>query len=592
MEEAGEGSVSRLRGAMPTVRWVMVTALCVLPPLIALGYVCTFGVNVVYWDQWDSVVPLFEKYHQGTLTFGALYKLHNEHRMLFPRLVMLAQGLATHYHNVAEMVFGWGLLCVGAVPILSFCRQQSANALVALTAFFPASWMLFTLRQSESLLWGFPAIQFFMSIAFFLLSMHFLEKARRLDGWLMAAAAAAIVATFSAAHAVLVWPIGLIVLLTNQTPNVMQRTKAWRAGVVFWVTLGAGVGLCYVLGYAKPNYHPSLLYGFRHPLELARYLAGYAGKPLGGETAWTPVLGAFVWLSYAWATIWAFRQWRQGRRLPLLPLTMILFAGGAALLTAISRVGFGAGQAMAGRYVTISSLGLIGLYLTALPFLPRLRLGMDKHGLGAVVCGVTFLFLMRPLYNTEEGAAVRDDRTRAAYYLTNVALQSDAVLKVLHPRPSVVREGAEILRRYRLNVFSTASTNLGDLAQTDEGNLPSTIERVMGEPVSGVSQVVRIPRAAETIILVGHAQDEVAKAPAGAVFAELDETLEIPALNGLHREDLASRVGAKGYGRAGFEITFSRSLLAEGRHSLRLKVVSADKRRYCVTAERLILEMQ
>jgi len=271
---------------------------------------------------------------------------------------------------------------------------------------------------------------------------------------------------------------------------------------------------------------------------------------------------------------------------------MILFAVGSAILTALGRVGFGPGQALAGRYVTISALGLIGLYLAVLQLAPKVRPRTITYGLGVVLCGLVFFFLVRPMYSTEEGAYVRDLRTRDAYYLANVSLESDRVLQNLYPDAGVVRQRAEFLRRHSLNVFSAVPMSLATMRPTDEKALPSVIDLVMEGPVPSDSRTVIIPRDADTITLIGHARDEAAKAPAGAVFAELDGRLDIPALNGLRRKDVTKRLGMSWYGATGFEIAFSRSLLTEGRHSVRLKVVSADKQSYCVTAERLILEVR
>ena len=63
-------------------------AALLLPPILLLIFVKVFGVNVAYADEW-TLVPMIEKLKAGTLTFGELYRGHNEHRILIPRIVML-----------------------------------------------------------------------------------------------------------------------------------------------------------------------------------------------------------------------------------------------------------------------------------------------------------------------------------------------------------------------------------------------------------------------------------------------------------------------------------------------------------------------
>ena len=153
LEKASGDSPDRPKTALRRMRWVIVIVLCLLPAFIALMYIHSYGVNGVFWDEF-STVPLFEKYYDGTLAFRDFYAQHNEHRLLFPRLVMLPLGLATRFNTVAEMYVGWGFLCLSALPILFCCRRMHSDALTAYTAFIPAAWILFNLRQSENLLWG------------------------------------------------------------------------------------------------------------------------------------------------------------------------------------------------------------------------------------------------------------------------------------------------------------------------------------------------------------------------------------------------------------------------------------------------------
>src|SRR5438876_11379636 len=59
-----------------------------LPSAIMLGLIAHYGVNVPFWDEW-SLVSFFEKAHDHALTFRDFVVQHNEHRIVFPKLIFL-----------------------------------------------------------------------------------------------------------------------------------------------------------------------------------------------------------------------------------------------------------------------------------------------------------------------------------------------------------------------------------------------------------------------------------------------------------------------------------------------------------------------
>ena len=63
--------------------------------LVVLGskllFIQLFGSNLPFWDQWDAEgAGLFKPYLEGTLGPEHLFASHNEHRILFTRLLELA----------------------------------------------------------------------------------------------------------------------------------------------------------------------------------------------------------------------------------------------------------------------------------------------------------------------------------------------------------------------------------------------------------------------------------------------------------------------------------------------------------------------
>lgn len=74
------------------------------PSLALLWFIKTFGVNSIYADDWD-MVGVYEKAVARTIHLSDLFMQHNEHRLFFPRIAMLALEVPTHFSSLPVMFF-------------------------------------------------------------------------------------------------------------------------------------------------------------------------------------------------------------------------------------------------------------------------------------------------------------------------------------------------------------------------------------------------------------------------------------------------------------------------------------------------------
>src|SRR6185503_3278270 len=76
--------------------------LLALGPLAVLIWVVSrYSVDVPFYDQWEFL-PLLDKMYQEQLTFGDLWAQFNEHRIFFPKLLMLGLARLTHWNIRCE----------------------------------------------------------------------------------------------------------------------------------------------------------------------------------------------------------------------------------------------------------------------------------------------------------------------------------------------------------------------------------------------------------------------------------------------------------------------------------------------------------
>ncbi|MFC1972202.1 hypothetical protein ACFLVE_02200 [Chloroflexota bacterium] len=121
----------------------------------------------------------------------------------------------------------------------------------------------------------------------------------------------------------------------------------------------------------------------------------------------------------------------------------------------------------------------------------------------------------------------------------------------------------------------------------------SNIETVNGHPAAELgSPVIIDPRSEENVTISGWAVDQNAGQAAAGVLVSIDGNLDIPAVYGLDRKDVADYFQNSHYRFSGFSASIATSLLGEGQYCLSLKVVSADMKSYYESNQEITLEIR
>ena len=330
--------------------------LALLPLVFLFWVIIRYAVDVPYRDQWE-LVPLLEKMVHGQLTFPDLWAQHNEHRILFPRFIMLALARATGWNTYYELAVNV-LLAFGIFTIFVHQAKMTGRKLGAagLGWAIPAtSLIVFSISQYQNWLWGWQ-IQMFLNL--FAAMGGIVLLAHETFTWKRFALSAllGVVALYSFANGILFWPIGLFILLVV-TAGVRQRIAA----LIGWGLLSALALGSYFYHYQKPAEHPPLNLIFKTPGEYAAYVFKYIGgigahdvggtMPADGKVALIFGLGGTIALSWAG---WMLMRKKLADCRTLLPyLGISLYSVASALVTGVGRLGFGSNQAIFSRYSTM-----------------------------------------------------------------------------------------------------------------------------------------------------------------------------------------------------------------------------------------------
>jgi hypothetical protein len=330
--------------------------LALVPLAFLIWVVVQYAVDVPYRDQWE-LVPLLDKTYHGELTFPNLWAQHNEHRILFPRIIMLAlargTGWNTRYELAVNVILAIGIFTVLVHQVKITGRKLGAAGLA--WAIPATSLIVFSIGQYQNWLWGWQ-LQMFLNLLAAMGGIVLL--AHETFTWKRFALSAllGVVALYSFANGVLFWPIGLVILLVV-TAGARQRLAA----ITGWVLLSALALGSYFYHYQKPADHPPLNLIFKTPAEYAayvfKYIGGIGAHDVGGTMSADGNVALIFGLGGTMALGWA--GWMLGRKQladfrTLLPyLGMSLYSVASALVTGVGRIGFGSTQAVFSRYSTM-----------------------------------------------------------------------------------------------------------------------------------------------------------------------------------------------------------------------------------------------
>lgn len=422
-------------------RTLGMAGLVCLPALILVGLLVKYAVNVPFWDQWE-LVTIFEKWHAGTLGFADFFAQHNEHRVLFPRLIMFALAVATGWNTLYEVAVNVVLAAATFWFLWQVIKATFDSARIRFVAAASVSLVIFSPLQFENWMWGWQ-IQWFLNVLGLVVAVWALSAWQTKNKWaaFIVAVIAAGVATYSLASGFFVWLVCVPLLWFRKD----LRPLLWA-----WVTAAAVVVGSHYIGYVDPAYHPSKLIFLKEPLNFIMYFLVYAGRPLIVDFLLSVPIFIAYGVVYASALAYLFKKHIRQVTTTLLPwLSIGLYGLLAAGSTSISRLGFGVEQAYSSRYSTLSSLLLIAGIVLLYKIIEQERAKAGVAVRRAVVVVLSGAMLLVGA-NYAKGIVQMHERNE---HLTKVqtcarmaASADDDCLLFLYPNKEIVWERLQYLR--------------------------------------------------------------------------------------------------------------------------------------------------
>jgi hypothetical protein len=327
---------------------VLLTLLALVPAVFMGVQVVAASRNIVYWDEFDTVLDLLLKLDQGLPLRGImerLFAVNNEHRMLTSRLIFVASWWTTgtvDFRLVGAIGNLFLLGLCGSLLVAAGTTERRVRLGVILAA------LMFQFEHFENMFWSGASIDHYQVVALAVGALILLAR-----GGNRAAAGAvglAFLATFTLAHGLVAWPAGAFLL---------WRDRRWP--VLGWWTAAAALAAgTFFLGFEINAGHHVASFSVAGIGQVLVYWCALLGAPLAlGVRAAAPWMGLLLL-----AIAGEFARRGLWRREPLFA-SIALFCAGSLALVAIGRSGLDGGL-LQSRYMVLSALAWAALIFVAL----------------------------------------------------------------------------------------------------------------------------------------------------------------------------------------------------------------------------------
>ena len=421
-------------------------ALLAVPVVAYLWLVHHYGVDGIWYDQWDDVHVIAHP------TLGALWTQHNEGRLLFPNLVVLLLAHTSHFDIHVEAYVS-ALMLVVSVGLMVWTHKRRSGT--PFLYYLPFVLLMLSFVQAQNSLWGFQMawylVMLAVAVAFYLLDRPALTT------WAFAGSiVSAVVASYSSFQGLLIWPVGLILLYSRRRS---------RQAVIVWVGSALLTGIVFFYHYSSSAGGGNNGYAFAHPVAAIQFFFVLVGEATGQRFAYLGhnnavlLLGIVIVALAIWTLcMYGFRQTESG-----VPFGVALICFGLlfAAITTVGRVSETLWAATGSRYTTFDLLIPSGCYLVLLERAPRWSgRPVIQWRISQLISIVTIALVMA--VGIPNGITEAQDwhniLAQAATVTLNIDREPDAIVEAaLSPGDSAdvpfIRRQAQVARSEHLSVF-------------------------------------------------------------------------------------------------------------------------------------------
>ncbi|EKT87489.1 membrane protein [Leptospira santarosai serovar Shermani str. LT 821] len=303
------------------------------------------SVNFPLGDDYDAILDFLNRWQQSDSKISLLFGQHNEHRIVFVRIISLLYFQLFHTINFIHLIL-IGNAFVFLSWIVLYFSVEDKRKWILLT---PILFLLFSFSNWKAQTWAMASLSNYPALFFGFLSLYLLTKENYAN--FAFGVVCAVFAVFSQGNGIFVFLSGIPLLWKN------------KPKLISWIGFGAVACLLYffVFPYSKPAHSQFAFFTFDKLFFLSRIYYGLALLSGVFNSKLVLILGTIPLL----AIVYLYKNYRKFSELHISMISFLLLSFASL---AVARGGFGIDQVFSSRY-QINALLLYSLiYVCLLPY--------------------------------------------------------------------------------------------------------------------------------------------------------------------------------------------------------------------------------
>lgn len=559
-----------------------------IPIVWGIYFVWRFGVNVLFWDEFEMVDIVVN----NRLDFATLFSEHNEHRVPFLRLAYYLIARITGMNSKAIMYFNLVFPTVCIFLFYKYLKDTLGERFNYLYIFL-FGLLIFSPIHIENFLWAWQ-IGFWLAWVFSVFSFYFVHLSfqknndrKKIDKYFIFSIVCAFIASFSVLQGLMSLIAVSLVLVLHLRTKLFYYARFW-----VWNLSALAIGLLYFVNHGTLESHQSLdqtgmlHYLVNYPIFFVEFILTHIGSAMSIDIESALLIG-LVFSVISLVCVIAFIK--NNSPASIFPFCLIFFGFLCAGAVAVGRIGFGGiYSAMSSRYAIYVLCIVFGvlIFLFNIKFYIKNYKNMEgwlvlKHI--AITIAVFFLIattrhLLPNIVHMPHVGTI--SMSQSEFVLSTIETQPDAaLLRSLYFVADTAREHALMLEERDLNAFRN-NRHLVPYVLFDESNrilahyhFTYFDESCIIFEDDGVDPFIRV---------TSWAVDPIAGRLADSVYVNVNGTI-YRAFYGLHRPDVSAHFDNRHFEFSGFERLIPVRLLEDGVNRVSVKVLLGDETRFFET---------
>lgn len=332
-------------------------AAVILPIILLAIYVISYHIDFFVWDEL-ALVPLFEKLSTNSVTINDWLKPHNDHQILFPKLLMVGLLYLFDFQILPILLTTIIFAAIGYLLIWKVLIREGNQTALTIISVILSSFLFFSLLQWENFL-RFWQIVLIMCIVFFICSTYFLFAKKSSITNTMLALIFAAISTFSFGNGIIgLFSNGILLYFdTSEKDEKKKKVVTYYLGlviisIVFFSTFSGGGGNQSLIQTILPNLIKVPVFFLFFIGQIIVY-PFFANKILAAMSLGAGVVGVLIFL---FNTVKLFVNRRTVGRGHIFLFALSLWVVLSAGVISLGRVGFGLETSVSSRYASFSAL--------------------------------------------------------------------------------------------------------------------------------------------------------------------------------------------------------------------------------------------